>query len=181
MIDAIRGDGFSISDESVISLSVTDKAVIIATTVGFLALRCLHPRFIVRDYVAGQPLDFRARRCLDEHALSCGRAEAVFSKRQPKADSGPPQPDCVPVRQGWFVVELPTRTDYHPWCSLQLVAITKSQELILEFSEGIYRCTVPRSGDFQVAFDEITDGSKCGHCSIYPDVGFLDWLPSRRT
>jgi hypothetical protein len=178
--DGIKGDDFFLSGETVMYLTVLADSLIIHSSEGYITVDCMRPRFVLRDYVADNRLDFASGGGPHDGVLGCGQVEAVFSKCQPRHHRAPPLADTVPVRDGWFVVELSARTDYHPWSSLQVIAITRSEHLILGFSGVTYRCTFPPDTDLRLVFLQITDGRQCGHCTVHPQEAFLNWVPTQR-
>jgi hypothetical protein len=176
--DVIRSGEINLVHHRVLYLTVTSDALTITSTAGYLTIDCLHPRYILRDCMAGQPLDFRSG--ASGGPFDAGLSAVVLSQHQPRQHRAQPLADSVPVRDGWCIVELATRTDYHPWPSLQIIAIDRSRHLILGFSTFTYLISVSPGANVRSAFNLITDGGKSCHCTIHPPAAFFDWLPSRR-
>lgn len=174
----IRSEEISLAPNSVIYATVLADAFLVASTQGYLNVECRHPRFVLRDCIAGEPMDFR--RGAVGSRFDAGVTSVVLTQQARRQRRPRPLVDNASVREGWCCIELATQTDYHPWASLQLVAISRSRQLILGFSSVTYLASTVPEGDLSATFNQIVDGSKSCHCTVHPPSAFFDWLPSRR-
>jgi hypothetical protein len=155
-----------------------DSVTIVATT-SCVALECCNPSFALRDLLAERQTEFSTgstygRRPLDYTVV------ATEASEHPRRQTGRPAIDNAPVKDGWFVLETGNVREYHPWNSLQIVAVTRAQRLIIGFASIVYEATFPTGTDLKSQFRQITGATKRGHCTIHPADAYLNWLPSAR-
>ena len=178
-MSTIKTNDVCLAANTVIYATLSGETVTFVSTEGYLAAECTYPTFVLRDYVAGQPLDFRDDANNTVGPLTPRVRTVVWSKRQSR-QYGAPLPDNAPARDGWFIVDFGFRADYHPWASLQLIGISRSQHLILGFSTLTYQAKSPTGTDLRLLLRRIADGGKSCHLTARPAGEFLDWLPAKR-
>jgi hypothetical protein len=88
-------------------------------------------------------------------------------------------PDDVAVRDGWFIIELRERTDYHPWESAQIFGVN-GQHLVLGFASTTYMATFATGSDLRNELNQIVDRRRCCHITVNQPAAFLNWLPVSR-
>jgi hypothetical protein len=155
-----------------------DTVTIVATT-SWLALECSNPSFAMRDLLAERQTEFSSGSTYGPKPLDYTVVATEASER-PRRQNGPPPIDNVPAKEGWFVIETGNVREYHPWNSLQIVAVTRAQRLIIGFASIVYEATFPTGTDLKLQFRQITGATKRCHCTVHPAHAYLDWLPSAR-
>lgn len=179
MSDLLRTDDVCFSANTIIYLTASADALTIVSSEGYLTADCVHPRFLLRDYVSGEALDFRKSASAQGGPLDPGLRTASFSKSPPRQYRAPPLMDNVAARDGWFIVELRERTDYHPWESAQIFGVN-GQHLILGFASTTYQVFFPPGTDLRHELSQIVDGGRCCHLTVHQPAAYLNWLPAPR-
>ena len=179
MSDLIRTDDVCLPATTIIYLTVAADALTIVSSEGYLTADCVHPRFPLRDYIAGEAFDFRKSARPQGGPFDLGLRTAAFSRSPPRQYRAPPLPDDVAARDGWFIVELRDRTDYHPWESAQIFGVN-GQHLILGFASTTYQVFFLPGTDLRNELNQIVDGGRCCHLTVNQPGVFLNWLPAPR-
>ena len=179
MSDLLRTDDVCLPATTIIHLTVAADAMTIVTSEGYLTADCVHPRFLLRDCLNGEPLDFRGSARPQGGPFDPGLRTASFSKAPPRQYRAPPLVDDVAARDGWFIVELDSRTDYHPWESAQIFGVN-GQHLILGFASTTYQVIFPVGTDLRNELNQVADGGKSCHVTVHPPSAYLNWLPASR-
>jgi len=177
--DLIRTDDVCLPATTIIYLTLSADALSIVTSEGYLCIDCVHPRFPLRDCFAWKAFDFRKSASPQGGPFDPGLRTAAFSKSPPRQYRAPPLVDNVAARDGWFIIELRERTDYHPWESAQIFGVN-GQHLVLGFASTTYQASFAVGTDLRNELNQIVDGGRCSHLTVHQPAAFLNWLPSPR-
>lgn len=169
---------FSLAANTLLFLRVSATTLTIVSAIGRLAVECSNPSFALRDFLADRRSEFDRGKTYGRNPLSYTVLATGFSEHQ--RPDGLPVIDNVPVREGWFLLETTRERDYYPWQSLQIVAITRTQRLIIGFASIIFELSFALGTNLKSQFRLITDGAKCCHCTVHAVSAYLNWLPSTR-
>lgn len=175
----IIADQVCFAANTILYLRVFANSVTIVATTSCLALECSNPSFALRDLLAERQTEFSSgstygRRPLDYTVV------ATEASEHPRRQNGRPAIDNAAVKDGWFLLETGDVREYHPWNSLQIVAMTRAQRLIIGFASIIYEVSFATGTDSKLQFRQITGATKRCHCTVHPAHAYLDWLPSAR-
>jgi hypothetical protein len=176
----IKSGEVSLAANTLLFLRVTTDALAIVSTSGCLTVTCSAPSLALRDVLAGKNAEFLRGSSYGRTPLNYTVTATDFHMRQGRPD-GTVMADNVPVRRGWFVLETGQAKDYHPWESLQIVGLARSQCIVIGFASATYEASFAAGIDLSLQFRQIADASKCCHCTVLSANGYLDWVPARRS